>query len=98
MSMTVKMLRKYKNEVFIETGSKEGCCAISAVTICGFKEAHTIEINREYYDTCCSKFEKYPNIHPYLGDSARKVSFESQWYPEIERNDILVIQDASTLK
>lgn len=70
MSLTVQMLRRYRNPVFIETGSKEGICATVAIDHVGFKEVHTIELDKDYYEKAKARCAAYPNIHLYFGDSA----------------------------
>jgi len=74
--MTVQMLRKYSNKIFIEAGCKEGGCSISAITLCGFKEVHAIELDPVYYATAVKRTAPYTNIHLYLGDSG-------EWLPKI---------------
>ena len=76
MSMTVEMLRKYRNHVFIETGSKQGECAVSAITLVGFEEVHTIELDQDSYDKAKKRIAGFNNINLYLGDSA-------DWLPRI---------------
>lgn len=74
--MSLEMLKKYSSDIFVETGSKSGGTAVRAVTLCGFKEAHTIEIDKVRYDQCVRAVRKYRNIHLYFGDSAI-------WFPKI---------------
>jgi len=62
-----KWLFQYPNDIFVETGSGHGGGIQSALKY-GFKEIHSIEINKESYDFCVGFFNN-KNLHLYLGDS-----------------------------
>lgn len=70
MSMTanVDLFKKYYHNIFIETGTYDG----GGVTIAlkaGFKEIHSIEFSQKLYEGNIAKFQSYPNVHLYNGDS-----------------------------
>jgi hypothetical protein len=67
VSITLKdeVLNKFKNDVFIETGTYLGGGVLLAQK-CGFKEIHSIEMSGYYYELMSSKL-KHANL--YLGDS-----------------------------
>ena len=63
-----KWLFQYPNDVLVETGSGGGGGIRYALKY-GFKEIHSIEINKAYYDVCVNAFRNNPNVFLYLGDS-----------------------------
>jgi hypothetical protein len=64
-----EMLRKYLNEVFVETGTYEGGGVATALEA-GFKHVYSIEIAPRYYHIALSCFRDDPRVHLFLGDSA----------------------------
>lgn len=63
-----KWLFQYPNDILVETGSGGGGGIQYAVRY-GFKEIHSIEINKTSYDYCVRLFQNNQNIHLYHGDS-----------------------------
>jgi hypothetical protein len=63
-----KWLFQYPNDIFVETGSGTGGGIQSALKY-GFKEIHSIEINKQSYDYCVKLFINNNNVNLYLGDS-----------------------------
>lgn len=63
-----KWLFQYPNDILVETGSGLGGGIQYAITA-GFKEIHSIEINKNNHDYCVKVFCNNKNIHLYLGDS-----------------------------
>lgn len=76
MSFNLDQLKRYSNKVFVETGSKEGVQAVVAVTLAGFAEAHTVELDPDYYKKAQETIKGHSNIHLYFGSSA-------DWLPKI---------------
>jgi len=72
MSLTLQksVLDKYRNPVFVETGSFEGG-GIALALECGFARVYSIEIANRYYHMCQSKFGSNPKVKVYHGDSAQ---------------------------
>jgi hypothetical protein len=68
LSLTAKSLGKYLNPVFVETGTYTGGGVMLAYGM-GFKEIYSVEIFEEFQAENRKKFEGYPNIHLYTGDS-----------------------------
>jgi hypothetical protein len=64
------MLRKYLNEVFVETGTFEGG-GVAAALEAGFKRVYSIEIAPRYYQMACKTFEGDPKVHLFFGDSSQ---------------------------
>lgn len=64
-----KWLFQYLNDVFVETGSGGGGGIQNALKY-GFKEIHSIEINKQSYNHCVRLFSNNKNVNLYLGDSA----------------------------
>ena len=63
------MLRKYPNEVFVETGTYEGG-GVAAALEAGFPRVYSIEISPRYYAIACQHFEGDPRVNLFFGDSA----------------------------
>lgn len=63
-----KWLFQYPNDILIETGSGLGGGIRFALSF-GFKEIHSIEINKSNYDFCAKIFRDKNNVHLYFGDS-----------------------------
>jgi hypothetical protein len=68
MPLRRRTLKKYPNNYFIETGSFKGG-GISKALNTGFKEVHSIEINKIYYNHCRNRFKNNNNVHLYFGNS-----------------------------
>jgi hypothetical protein len=76
-----KWLCNYPNKILVETGSGGGGGIQYALSY-GFKEIHSIEINKNSHDGCVKLFANKPNVHLYLGDSLSVL-------PEILMNNLL---------
>lgn len=63
-----KWLFQHPNDIFIETGSGAGG-GIDHSILYGFKEIHSIEIDKSKYDYCVKKYAKNKSVHLYCGDS-----------------------------
>lgn len=61
-------LKKYLNEVYIETGFYKGESLNEALN-CGFKKLHSIEINNVFYNEGLNVFKKIENVFLYNGTS-----------------------------
>lgn len=59
--------RKEDCEVFVESGTKDGHTTVIANLF--FKELHTIELSKYWYDFATNRFFGNPNIHVHFGDS-----------------------------
>lgn len=65
-------LSKYKNDVFVETGSHVGRCIDTALEV-GFKEIHSVELSAKFYIHCRKKFKDDKRVFLYHGDSSKKL-------------------------
>src|SRR4030042_18000 len=74
MPINKMILSKYKNNIFIETGSHVGK-GIDVALECGFKEIHSIELSSKYFDYCSKKYFGNQKVHLYLGDSSEVLKF-----------------------
>jgi len=63
-----KMLKKYTNKYFVETGTWGGY-AVSVAHWCGFERIYTIEIDEEQYVYAKSLLEKHGYLKPEHGVS-----------------------------
>ncbi len=72
MSLTLKknVLEKFKNDVFIETGTYLGG-GVNLAIECGFKEIISIEMSYFYYIKCKEMFKSNQNVSIHFGDSAK---------------------------
>ena len=61
-------LNRFKNDVFIETGTHLGGGVATALDA-GFKKIISIEIHKPYHDLCRSKFSNNKNVKLHLGDT-----------------------------
>jgi hypothetical protein len=75
MPLTKKVLSKYLNPIFIETGTYNGDCVCNALNL-GFRNIHTIEIDKGLCDQCKKRFLNIDNVNIYQGSS-------SDWLPII---------------
>lgn len=73
MPINDKILSKYKNDIFIETGSHIGRCIDIALEV-GFKEIHSVELSTKFYIHCMKKFRNNKNVFLYHGDSSKKMN------------------------
>jgi hypothetical protein len=68
ISLALETLKKYPNNIFVETGTFEGGATLFAVQT-GFKEIYSVEVYKVFYETCLARFKDYPNVHLFHGDS-----------------------------
>lgn len=62
-------LTKYRNPVFVETGTHIGNGVRKALK-CGFNEIYSIEIDHDRFLKCTKMFENNDNVTIIYGDSA----------------------------
>ena len=67
---TTQVFAKYKNNVFIETGSYLGD-GIQQALDAGFTRIHSIELSPKYYQHCTRRFAKNKNVTIWFGDSSK---------------------------
>jgi len=72
MPITKDILRKYPNEIFIETGSHLGD-GIRAALGAGFNEIYSIEINEDKFKNLSKVFEKVSSVVLLCGDSSKRL-------------------------
>jgi hypothetical protein len=73
--MTAKkgLFKKFKNRIFVETGSQEGN-AIQQALAERYEVVYSIELLPEWYSKCVARFKNNPNVHLILGDSGEKLA------------------------
>jgi hypothetical protein len=74
MPLNKMILSKYKNDIFVESGSHIGR-SIDVALECGFKEIHSIELSSKFYTYCSKKYFGNQKVHLYLGDSSEVLKF-----------------------
>ncbi len=70
---TQELFAKYPNRYFIESGSYAGD-GIQMALNAGFSTIFSIELSPHYYKRCCHRFNSYPNVKLYQGDSGHILS------------------------
>jgi hypothetical protein len=68
MPSNVEHFKKYKNEIFIETGSFLGD-GIQQALDAGFDQVISIELSSKYFSISLSRFNLCPNVKVIFGDS-----------------------------
>jgi hypothetical protein len=68
MTLLKSTLIKYKNDIFIETGTALGD-GVDIALSCGFKQVYSIEIDPPWFKKCQDKFKDNPVVSLYHGDS-----------------------------
>lgn len=68
MTISKKILEKYKNKFFVETGTHTGITVDLALTL-GFTEIRSIELSEKYYKKCKEKYKNNKKVKLYLGAS-----------------------------
>ena len=68
MPIPESVIKKYKNDYFIETGSARGE-TISKALEAGFKEIFSVELVKRRYVRCKKKFSKNSNVNLFCGES-----------------------------
>lgn len=76
MPINSEFLSRYRNLVFVETGSFIGD-GIQAALDAGFKDVHSIELSPKYYDYCRVRFAMNLGLKVklYLGDSTKALAW-----------------------
>ena len=69
MAISRGTFKRYRNRVFIETGSYVGD-GIQEALDSGFEEVHSIELSEHYYNLASTRFKVNNNVHVHLGDSS----------------------------
>lgn len=60
--------KKWVNPYFVETGTYNGA-GIQKALKNGFRQVHSIEINKKYFKKASKVYNKNENVHLHLGDS-----------------------------
>jgi hypothetical protein len=68
MPSNIEIFRKYRNELFIETGSFVGDGSQQALDA-GFKRVISIELSDKYFEMSKDRFINNPNVEIVKGDS-----------------------------
>lgn len=68
MPIKINVLKKYKSNYFIETGSYLGETIQKAIN-CGFEKIYSIELAKFYYEHCIKKFKDNVNVEIIFGNS-----------------------------
>lgn len=76
-------------DVFVETGTFRGDTIARVKDI--FREIHTVELSREYFEAAQSKFKEWANIDLVCGDSAKVLSV---WATALSERSVLYFLDA----
>lgn len=61
MTIPIETLKKFKRNIFVETGTHEGFCIQKALDV-GFKKAISVEMDVKKYRISCDKFKDNKNI------------------------------------
>ena len=69
MSITLEQLSKYKNPIFIETGTYTGITVQKALDA-GFEEIHSIEISPTWHEKARHTYADQEHVNLHLGNSA----------------------------
>ena len=72
MPSNCDIFKKYKRDIFIETGSHVGHGIQNALD-CGFNEIYSIELSKHFYDFCCNRFKENNKVNLIFGDSSEKL-------------------------
>jgi hypothetical protein len=72
MPLTTEVLGKYKNDVFIETGTNNGLGVQTALDT-GFDIVYSIEFYDKLYDICVNKFKGNDKVKLLKGDSGERI-------------------------
>jgi hypothetical protein len=70
MPANAEIFAKYRNRVFVETGSYVGD-GIRAALAAGFEVVHSIELSPKYHAMCQRKFKDDPRVVLHFGDSTK---------------------------
>jgi len=67
------IITEYNSKYFVETGTYMGY-GVEYAAKYKFKEIYSIELMKDFYDTCCDKFKLDSRIKLYNGTSVEKLS------------------------
>jgi hypothetical protein len=68
MPISTQVLGKYKNDIFIETGTLLGDGVARALE-CDFKDIYSVEIRDDNFAKSCERFKDNNRVHLFKGDS-----------------------------
>lgn len=68
MTISLNVLKKYKNDYFVETGSHIGSTIDLSIKV-GFKHIRSVELSEKYYKLCKEKYKNNKKVKLYLGAS-----------------------------
>ena len=67
-----EIIKKYKSNIFVETGTSNGAATILAV-LAGYEKIYSIEINAEKQEKNRKHFAGYKHVHLITGDSLKEM-------------------------
>lgn len=70
MGIDIEMLKKYKTNIFVETGSYIGDGINTAIEM-KFKKIFSIEVSRKFFNYCRERFYNIINVKLLYGDSGK---------------------------
>jgi hypothetical protein len=69
-AITIECLSKFNNKnTFIETGSYLGDAIQTALDF-GFKNIHSIELKKEFFENCVERYKNFKNVKLWQGESS----------------------------
>ncbi len=68
MPISEQVLKKYRTDIFVETGTGRGN-GVAAAIESGFKEIYSIEVNNDNFVISSERFKNNKNVHLFKGDS-----------------------------
>lgn len=72
MPLSKEILVKYKNRIFVETGTNNGL-GVQAALDAGFDKIYSIEFYDKLFEICVEKFKDNSKVHLIYGDSGEKI-------------------------
>lgn len=69
---TTEVFAKYRNRIFIETGSQYGD-GIQKALNAGYEKVYSIELSPTFYNHCVKRFKGNKNVKIILGDSSKEL-------------------------
>ena len=73
VTLTTPVLSKYRNEIFVETGTLGGGGILLALQN-GFQKVFSIEFDRDLYEKAVARFAGDARVHLFQGDSGRALA------------------------
>ena len=67
-TIDLEMIKRYKSNIFVETGTCDGAATMLAV-LAGYEKIYSIEIDAEKQDVNRENFKSYPQVELITGDS-----------------------------